>query len=98
MNSLNIYELRAVARELGINNVSLHKKKDLIEKIYITEPQENVARKGRPPKDWRFLKSLNYKEIESLETGDDIIRLKKIIAEFRLLYYNEEEIYLGAQS
>ena len=85
LNSLNIYELRGVARELGLNNASLYKKKDLIERIYLSEPKENLVRKGRPRKDWRFLKSLNYKEIESLEQSEDINNLKKIIAEFRRL-------------
>ena len=85
LNSLNIYELRGVARELGINNASLYKKKDLIERIYLSEPKENLVRKGRPRKDWRFLKSLNYKEIESLEQSEDINNLKKNIAEFRRL-------------
>ena len=85
LNSINIYELRGIARKIGINNASLYKKKDLIERIYLSEPKENLVHRGRPTKDWRFLKSLNYKEIESLETGDDIIRLKKIIAEFRKL-------------
>ena len=85
LNSLNIYELRGVARELGINNASLYKKKDLIERIYLSEPKENLVRKGRPRKDWRFLKSLNYKEIDSLEQSEDINNLKKIIAEFKRL-------------
>ena len=85
LNSLNIYELRGVARELGINNASLYKKKDLIERIYLSEPKENLVHRGRPTKDWRFLKSLNYKEIESLQSSDDIERLQKIVVEIKNL-------------
>ena len=85
LNSINIYELRGIARKIGINNASLYKKKDLIERIYLSEPKENLVHRGRPTKDWRFLKSLNYKEIEGLQPSDDISRLQKIVAEFKKL-------------
>jgi len=55
MRQASIFELRTIARDMGVNSPTIYKKEDLIEKILKIasgeeKPQMPKSRQGRPPK------------------------------------------------
>lgn len=84
LESLGIYELRNIARDVGILCASKYKRKELINKILTTEPTNIISRKGRPKKSFKIeyniqtLKNFdfnhlqtNLKELQQLQEKQD---------------------------
>lgn len=83
LNSLCIYELRAIAYNIGLKNSSTYRKKELIEKIVSFAPTEKFSNKGRPSK-YRNLEinHINSEKIIKDLRLEELIRMTKNYIDF----------------
>lgn len=93
---LGIYQLRVVAREIGVKNATIYKKKDLIKKIIDiekgkTKPYKKTTKQGRPAKD------LNMEEIKKIVSNSqiNIESPKKVAEELRFIFTNLKEFNIN---
>lgn len=85
--SLGIYELRTLAREIGVRDATIHKKMDLVKKIEEIEngtvkPYIRTSKQGRPPKK-TDLQAVKY-FLQNFQINKD--SSKRMIEEYKLLF------------
>ena len=86
-NNYGIYELRVIARKLGVKDATIFRRKDLIKKIEDVEcgkvePYIRKTKQGRPAKDINITKT---EEIYNI-TKIDIESLNVLKKEFKKFY------------
>lgn len=90
MRQASIFELRNIAREMGVNSPTIYKKEVLIEKILKImngeeKPQMPKSRQGRPPKNLNSHKIVN-------QNSENIVSYKDLISSQQSVE-NEERSY-----
>lgn len=93
---LGIYQLRVLAREMGVKNATIYKKEDLIIKIRNiengkTKPYVRKTKQGRPAKD------VDMEEIKKIVSNSqiNIESPKKITEELKIIFTNLKEFNIN---